>query len=89
MTTMEWEHLVRDVLPRVRAERQLDAAESAGVPHMPKEARENLVNHWTSTAFTQVRVAAQGVVDQLGAFRRFLRSHGIDPETGADRLAKG
>jgi hypothetical protein len=89
MTTAEWQHLVRDVLPRIKASRMLDAAESASVPHMTKDARETLVNQWTSAALTHVRQVTQAMGDQLSSLRRFFRSHGIDPETGEDRLAKG
>lgn len=84
MTTGEWEHLVRNVLPRVKAARQLELAESASVPHMGQDARETMISRWVTTVATSVRSMGDGLGDQMAAFRGWLASHGINPDSGRD-----
>jgi lauroyl/myristoyl acyltransferase len=81
MTVGEWEHLVRDVLPRVEAEQQLKASMAASVPHMTQDGREQLIHSWQQTAATIVRTVVASIA-QVQRLRRFFQQAGINPETG-------
>lgn len=82
MTIVAWEHLVRDVLPRLEAEQQIRAATAAAVPHMEAEGRKETLNSWHQAAITTVRDVTKAAGSQLQRFRSFLHSVGINPETG-------
>jgi hypothetical protein len=84
MTAAAWEHLVRDVLPRIEAEQQLSLATAVSVPHMSDDVRRDTLAHWQNAAITLVRQVVRSTTTQATRLRSFLRRGGIDPDTGTE-----